>query len=75
VRVDHIALELADADEHDQAERCDVERLLKPDRDDEDCAEERPDHRDDLDEADESAEQEPVVETRPRRSRPTERSR
>jgi hypothetical protein len=53
VGIDDVALERADDDEHEQGERGHVEGLRKADRDDEDGADERADHEDDLDEADE----------------------
>src|SRR6478752_6280984 len=61
MRVDHVALELADGDEHDHREHRDVDRLGEPDGDDEEHADERPDDRDDLEQTDGAADQEPVV--------------
>jgi hypothetical protein len=56
-----VALELTDADEDQQGQRRDVERLRQTDQDDDNGSDQRPDHRHDLDEADEAADKQPVV--------------
>ena len=61
MRVHHVALELADDDEDQQAQRGHVDRLGQADADDQDRSDQRPDHGHDLDQPDETAEQQRVV--------------
>ena len=61
-RVDDVVLELADDDEPEQRECGDVQGLGDADGEDEDRTDDRADQRHDLDQADECADEQPVVE-------------
>jgi hypothetical protein len=62
VRVDDVTLNHPDGHEYKQGDGNDVERLWEADCHDEEPTDEGSDHGDDLDEADEAADEQPVVE-------------